>query len=308
MPPTTRKRKRKVGDGNEGSSSGSKPRKKKETTRTVQKARVFFRDAFIAQNPGKEDDFDNAWKNWMDRKGDQPADGFPGVPGYASRQPASTNKRRKTTTTSTATKRRKANTPCTAATTVSVILCVCEQCTASRNAKKPATDKKGSKTPSAGMIKEPKKMPPKEPKKTQTKPRRGKDGKEPKNTKTKETKKPVAKNKNNKDEAPTNPPKYDPIKCYRPGRNANPTAKYARQKLFTWDDRIEQLTAWKNEHGHLKIPTNLGRPDRSLGLWLAAQRSLYSRDNIRQDRLDELRRLGANGFDGPNEVIPGEAG
>ncbi|CAB9526561.1 expressed unknown protein (Partial), partial [Seminavis robusta] len=103
MPPSNRKRK--VGDDKESStasSSSSKPRKK-ETQRTIQKARVYFRAGFISQNPGKEEDFDEAWNNWMATKGDQPADEFPGVPGYGSRQPAS--KKRKTSTTAASAKK-----------------------------------------------------------------------------------------------------------------------------------------------------------------------------------------------------------
>ncbi|CAB9504714.1 expressed unknown protein [Seminavis robusta] len=165
------------------------------------------------------------------------------------------------------------------------------------------------------MIKEPK-MPQKEPKM----PRRGKELKiqppEPPTRRGKElrmfgnhnnnnNKKPLANHSNKRQATTTKSTKYHPTKKrYKPGPKANPKATYARQKLFTWEDRMEQLTAWKDENGHLKIPTIRGRSDYNLGLWMAAQRSLYKKKTLRKERLVDLRRLGAHGFDGPNEVMP----
>ncbi|CAB9506371.1 Probable chromatin-remodeling complex ATPase chain [Seminavis robusta] len=64
--------------------------------------------------------------------------------------------------------------------------------------------------------------------------------------------------------------------------------------------RITQLKKWKKAHGHLKVPVVRGSAD--LGAWMAAQRSLYRKGTLHEARLADLRRLGASGFGGSNEV------
>lgn len=72
-----------------------------------------------------------------------------------------------------------------------------------------------------------------------------------------------------------------------------------RHKMFTWADRMVQLADYKKEFGHIAIPTVRRDPYYNLGLWLAAQRSLYRKNSLRKDRLQDLRDLGCLGFGGP---------
>jgi Helicase associated domain len=69
-----------------------------------------------------------------------------------------------------------------------------------------------------------------------------------------------------------------------------------RQKLFTWSDRMVQLADYKEKFGHVAIPTVRRDPYYNLGLWLAAQRSLYRKNSLKKERLNELRELGCVGF------------
>jgi len=73
----------------------------------------------------------------------------------------------------------------------------------------------------------------------------------------------------------------------------------ARQKMFTWVDRMVQLADYKKTFGHIAIPTVRRDPYYNLGLWLAAQRSLYRKNSLRKERLSDLRELGCVGFGGP---------
>lgn len=73
----------------------------------------------------------------------------------------------------------------------------------------------------------------------------------------------------------------------------------ARQKMFSWDDRMVQLQDYKDQFGHIVIPTVRRDPYYNLGLWLAAQRSLYRKNSLRKERLGDLRKLGCVGFGGP---------
>ena len=77
--------------------------------------------------------------------------------------------------------------------------------------------------------------------------------------------------------------------------NRKPKRKQ-RQNMFTFEDRILQLQKYKNIHGHADVPAIKKSPDYNLGLWLAAQRSLYKSNKMKPDRLDELRRLSCAGF------------
>ncbi|CAB9499486.1 helicase [Seminavis robusta] len=79
-----------------------------------------------------------------------------------------------------------------------------------------------------------------------------------------------------------------------PQEQRDPTSPQLR--LYTWEDRMSQLEAFKKEHGHSKVPTTPGKPNYKLGQWIAYQRQLYRNCTIRTERLAELRRLGAHGF------------
>lgn len=117
--------------------------------------------------------------------------------------------------------------------------------------------------------------------------------------------------------APADPPKPPPKARKKvapkkktpavPKRKIEPLAKQvipgsgrgARQKMFTWDDRMVQLAEYKEKFGHIAIPTVRRDPYYNLGLWLAAQRSLYRKNSLRKERLNDLRKLGCVGFGGP---------
>lgn len=85
--------------------------------------------------------------------------------------------------------------------------------------------------------------------------------------------------------------KYEPL-----APQVHPSRGQNRQKTFTWADRMVQLADYKSKFGHVAIPTVRRDPYYNLGLWLAAQRSLHRKNNLKKDRLDELRQLGCVGF------------
>ena len=86
--------------------------------------------------------------------------------------------------------------------------------------------------------------------------------------------------------------KYEPLAPQVIPSRAN------RAKLFTWADRMVQLAEYKAKFGHVAIPTVRRDPYYNLGLWLAAQRSLYRKNTLKKERLTELRELGCVGFGG----------
>jgi len=55
-----------------------------------------------------------------------------------------------------------------------------------------------------------------------------------------------------------------------------------------WDQYFQQLTAYKEKHGHANFPTMNG----SLGRWISRQRTLYRSKKLKKDRYDKLKDLG----------------
>lgn len=108
---------------------------------------------------------------------------------------------------------------------------------------------------------------------------------EPPKTASKQRKPPTKRRKSS-----TFKKKYEPLAPQVIPSKAN------RQKLFTWSDRMVQLAEYKEKFGHVAIPTVRRDPYYNLGLWLAAQRSLYRKNSLKKERLAELRELGCVGF------------
>ena len=76
-------------------------------------------------------------------------------------------------------------------------------------------------------------------------------------------------------------------------RNSNKKPK----KYLTWDDRFDQLVAYKNEHGHANPLNREGQ----LGTWCDNQRRLFQdkMKNVRKNRLihpRQIKKLAAIGF------------
>jgi hypothetical protein len=57
-----------------------------------------------------------------------------------------------------------------------------------------------------------------------------------------------------------------------------------------WLEHYNKLTDFSKEHGHCMVPTSY-KKDKSLGIWVAKQRSDHARDTLRQDRKELLDKL-----------------
>ena len=74
---------------------------------------------------------------------------------------------------------------------------------------------------------------------------------------------------------------------------------------FTWEDRMEQLSAHWELHGHNDVSTKKrNNPHKELGQWLAAQRTLYKHGKLKTERTLELRRMGCSSFGGSGKMQP----
>ena len=58
----------------------------------------------------------------------------------------------------------------------------------------------------------------------------------------------------------------------------------------TWDERLEELTQYKAEHGHCHVPTRQG----SLGTWANNQRTSRKNDKLSEEQIQKLDNLGFN--------------
>ena len=66
----------------------------------------------------------------------------------------------------------------------------------------------------------------------------------------------------------------------------NRRSKIEPTKVFSWDDRYEQLIFFKRIHGHVRVPSSYG----TLGSWVQYQRSRRDKmPNYRQQKLDRAR-------------------
>jgi Helicase associated domain len=74
--------------------------------------------------------------------------------------------------------------------------------------------------------------------------------------------------------------------------------KRGQSHLFvSWADRIVQLEEYCDIHGHSSVPaTKHKTKDGELGRWLAAQRSLHKKRQLKPDRAKDLRRMKCDGF------------
>ena len=104
--------------------------------------------------------------------------------------------------------------------------------------------------------------------------------------------------------AATKKPKQKKATTTTPASNTT-TTKHHKSKRnkphtwFTWDERMEQLQAHRDLHGHNEVPTTkYNNPHKELGQWLAAQRSLYKYGKMKKERVMDLRRLGCSSFGG----------
>jgi len=70
-----------------------------------------------------------------------------------------------------------------------------------------------------------------------------------------------------------------------------------RRRHTKFQDRVEQLKAFKNLRGHAHVTTEKGSPSRALGIWLAHQRSYFKKGKLRRERLEILRGLNCPGFE-----------
>ena len=58
----------------------------------------------------------------------------------------------------------------------------------------------------------------------------------------------------------------------------------------TWDERLDELTRYKAEHGHSNVPQSQG----SLGGWASKQRQARKKDKLSEERVQKLDDLGFN--------------
>ncbi|EJK45568.1 hypothetical protein THAOC_35813 [Thalassiosira oceanica] len=61
-----------------------------------------------------------------------------------------------------------------------------------------------------------------------------------------------------------------------------------RSTLPTWENRFDELTEYKSEHGHCNVPFRQG----SLGRWVKTQRFNYKRSKLSEGRAQKLGTLG----------------
>ena len=60
---------------------------------------------------------------------------------------------------------------------------------------------------------------------------------------------------------------------------------------FVWEERFSELEAFREEHGHCKVPT-LSKAHAALGGWIRTQRERRNQGTLSEERLGRLIRLG----------------
>ncbi|KAK1744490.1 helicase-associated domain-containing protein [Skeletonema marinoi] len=67
--------------------------------------------------------------------------------------------------------------------------------------------------------------------------------------------------------------------------------RYEKLKAFGFDSEYQAIVEFKEEHGHLKIPTNY-EPNPSLYFWVGTQRQSYKHGKLSEERIEKLTELG----------------
>lgn len=63
------------------------------------------------------------------------------------------------------------------------------------------------------------------------------------------------------------------------------------QARTTWESQYQAVVNFKEEHGHLKIPTNY-EPNPSLYFWVGTQRQSFKHGKLSEERIEKLTELG----------------
>jgi len=63
------------------------------------------------------------------------------------------------------------------------------------------------------------------------------------------------------------------------------------QVRSSWETQYQAIVEFKEEHGHLKIPTNY-EPNPSLYFWIGTQRQSYKHGKLSEERIEKLTELG----------------
>ena len=61
----------------------------------------------------------------------------------------------------------------------------------------------------------------------------------------------------------------------------------------SWEDHLRSLVAFKEQHGHTRVPHHRG-PDMKLGGWLVRQRALHREGRLSQDRFQKMDEIGVD--------------
>ena len=60
-----------------------------------------------------------------------------------------------------------------------------------------------------------------------------------------------------------------------------------------WDERYEELVAYKAKYGHTEIPTKTRVPElKPLAKWVLKQRIVAKKNELNEDRMKRLKKLG----------------
>lgn len=61
----------------------------------------------------------------------------------------------------------------------------------------------------------------------------------------------------------------------------------------TWDSNFQELVKYKEEHGHVKIPSTYA-PNNATYFWIGTQRQAYKKGKLSQERIEKLTELGVD--------------
>jgi len=70
---------------------------------------------------------------------------------------------------------------------------------------------------------------------------------------------------------------------------------WERHKIVGWDERFDQLEAYKKKHGHCRVPAKY-TANPPLGIWVDTQRQAYKEQGGRKISKDRINRLKSIGF------------
>jgi len=78
----------------------------------------------------------------------------------------------------------------------------------------------------------------------------------------------------------------------RSANEGESTARGGATSSVSWDERFQQLSEYKDQNGHCRVPAKKYEPNPQLGLWVDRQRQLFKKNKLSPEQKERLDGIG----------------